>query len=301
MSTLPLRPLGFGEILDGALQLYRENFGLYYLIALAATVPGYVFLMVSGVDVTAASIDAQGDPLTQLPVMLELIGILLAAAVIGWVGWVAVTAAMAKRIADSPMSFGSAYADAFRNLPSAAGATVLALVIFGFVLIAFSTMFGILAAVASGVGGVVVAILVGSLLLLLGILVFCLWMGATFGILPAVVIEGRGPISALGRSFSLCRGGWLRVTGIMVVAMIIYSVPSLGVTALFGMGNIFTSPEALGELSSTQHWLLNTVDLVVGPLPVPFVVGSTMMLFHDRKVRSEAFDLEVLAGKLDTT
>ena len=43
MSILPMRPLGFGEIVDGALQLYRRDFGLYYLIALVGAFPGMCF------------------------------------------------------------------------------------------------------------------------------------------------------------------------------------------------------------------------------------------------------------------
>ena len=124
-------------------------------------------------------------------------------------------------------------------------------------------------------------------------------LGATFGILPAVIVEGRGAMSALGRSISLCRGGWLRVIGIMVVAMIINIAPSLGTAALFGLGDLFVSPDAAGEISSTQQWLMNTIDLVVGPLTTPFLVGCIMVLFHDRRVRSEAFDLETLAGAMD--
>jgi len=85
----------------------------------------------------------------------------------------------------------------------------------------------------------------------------------------------------------------------MVVAMIINIAPSIGTMALFGMGDLFVSPDALGEISSTRQWLMNTIDLVIGPLTTPFMVGSMMVLFHDRRVRSEAFDLETLAGAMD--
>ena len=300
MSMIPMRPLGFGEIVDGALQLYRRDFGLYYLIALVAALPGYVLILASGVDASAIAQTGDDNPFEALGAMAAFFGVTLAAAAIAWVGMVAVAAAMADRIGEGPASFGRAYRVALRNLPSAAGATVMALLMYLFVTVV--VLFGSLAVLGlllSGAG--LVGNLVGFLLTLLLVgLVTAFWLAATFGILPAVIIEGRGAVSALGRSLSLCRGGWLRVCGIMVVAMIINVVPSIGISALFGMGDLFVSPDAMDQISSTEQWLMNTIDLVVGPLTTPFLVGSIMVLFHDRKVRSKAFDLETLAGAMDT-
>ena len=85
----------------------------------------------------------------------------------------------------------------------------------------------------------------------------------------------------------------------MVVAMIINLAPTVAITVLFGMQDMFTSPEALGTVDAETQWLMNTANLLIGPLTAPFMVGSIMMLFHDRRVRSEAYDLETLAGTMD--
>ncbi len=299
MTIIPMRPLGFGEIVDGALQLYRRDFGLYYLIALVAAFPGYVLLLVSGVDITSAAAGSGADPMEGLAAILPAFGVTLVGVAIAWVGSIALAVAMAERIADRPARLGHAYRGALRHLPSAAGATIVSLL--GLAVLAFvvATVGGTLMAVFGLGGSVPGAIASVSVTLVGGGVVVALWLGATFGILPAVIIERRGAMSALGRSLSLCRRGWLRVVGIMVVAMIINLAPSIGITALFGMGDLFVSPDALGEVSSTQQWLLNTVDLLVGPLTAPFMVGSIMVLFHDRRVRSEAFDLETLARGMD--
>ena len=194
---------------------------------------------------------------------------------------------------------GHSYRGAFRHLPSALGATVVALLIFAVLFLGVILAGGVVSAILVQSGSP--AGLIGSAVFMLAMaaVVAALWMGATFGILPAVIIERRGPMGALGRSLSLCKSGLLRVTGIMVVAMIINVAPSLGVTTLFGMGDLFTSPDAVGEISATEQWLMNTIELVVGPLTTPFMVGSVMVLFHDRRVRSEAFDLETLAGEME--
>lgn len=299
MSMIPMRPLGFGEIVDGALQLYRRDFGLYYLIALVAAFPGYVLMLVSGVDFGSIASGPDVDPFEALGAMGPAFAVTLASAAIAWIGWIAVGVAMVERIGERPASLGHSYRGAFRHLPSTLGATLVALLIFVVLFFVVIMAGGFFVAIFSQMGSAFLFIASTVFLLLLGALVVALWMGATFGILPAVIIERRGAMGALGRSLSLCRGAWLRVVGIMIVAWIINVAPSFGVTALFGMGDLFTSPDALGEISSTEQWLMNTIDLVVGPLTTPFMVGSVMVLFHDRRVRSEAFDLETLAGTMD--
>ena len=294
-----MRPLGFGEIVDGALQLYRRDFGLYYLIALVGAFPGYLLLVLSGVDSAAIAQTSETDPMAAFSAMGPFWLVTIAAAAIGWIGMVAVTAAMAERIGERPASLGRSYRDAFRRLPSAAGATFVGLVIFSIVTTVVFVGASLILFSFVGTGSTALAILAGVGVLTFIALVAAFALGATFGILPAVVVERRRAMSALGRSLSLCRGAWLRVIGIMVVAMIINIAPSIGAAALFGMGDLFVSPDALGEISATQQWLMNTIDLVIGPLTTPFLVGCIMVLFHDRRVRSEGFDLETLAGAMD--
>ena len=295
MSTIPLRPLGFGEIVDGALQLYRRDFGLYYLIALLAAVPGYILMLVTGADASMLAADPEADP----AVVAEAGLVLIFATVIAWVGMVAVAVAMAERIEERTVSVGRSYREALRHLPRAAGATILAFVLFGFIagalmLVTFTVMASIF------LSGSIALTLIGGLgVFVLAAAVTLFWLAATFAILPAVVIEGRGVIGALQRSLSLCKGGWLRVIGIMVVASIIRTAPTVAITILFGMQALFTSPEALGTVDSQTQWLMNTANLLIAPLTVPFMVGSIMVLFHDRRVRSEAYDLETLAGAMD--
>ncbi len=299
MSMLPMRPLGFGEIVDGALQLYRRDFGLYYLIALVGTFPGYLLLVLSGVDSAAIAQTSEADPMAAFSAMGPFWLVTIAAVAIGWIGMVAVTAAMAERIGERPASLGRSYRDAFRRLPSAAGATFVAILIFSIVTTVVFAGASVILIAFVGTGSPALAILAGVGVLTFIALVAAFALGATFGILPAVVVERRRAMSALGRSLSLCRGAWLRVIGIMVVAMIINIAPSIGTAALFGMGDLFVSPDALGEISSTQQWLINTIDLVIGPLTTPFLVGCIMVLFHDRRVRSEGFDLQTLAGAME--
>lgn len=300
MSTIPLRPLGFGEILDGAVQLYRRDFGLYYLIALVGALPGYVLALLFEPELSSLLEDGAAgfDALfAELPIVLA-VGIISGA--IAWVGVLAVAAAMVERIGERRASVGRAYLDAVRYLPRAAGAALIALI--GFFLVGVVVLMGgaLLAGPLIATGNPLVSLL-AFLVFLLPIMALGLaWLAATFGILPAVIIESRPAIDALRRSLSLCNGGWLRVIGIMCVAQIINLAPGFAVQALFGMDTLFLSPEELGTIDSGKQWLLNTASFVISPLTTPFMVGSILMLFHDRRVRKEAFDLETAAGIMDS-
>ena len=299
MSTIPLRPLGFGEIVDGALQLYRRDFGLYYLIALLAAVPGYILMLVLGTDVSALNVEQGADPLVALGEASSVLFVILLSAAFSWVGMLAVAVAMTERIEERHVSVGGSYRDALRHLPRAAGATILGVAVFGFVAGVILLLAMVFAATLFVSGSIALALLGTLSVILLGAALAVFWLAATFAILPAVIIEGRGVIGALQRSLSLCRGGWLRVIGIMVVASIINLAPTLAITALFGMQDLFTSPEALGIVDAQSQWLMNTASLLIGPLTTPFMLGSILILFHDRRVRSEAYDLETLAGTMD--
>ena len=298
MPTIPLRPLGFGEIVDGAVQLYRRDFGLYYLIALIAAVPGYVIRLLF--EPSLSDFGGVGTPDFEgfFAEMGAVLTVNLAAVAFAFVGSVALVVAMADRIEDRQTSVGSAYRGSVGYLPSAIGASLVGTVAFFVVGIVVFVMSGLVAFPLTLSGNTLLGVIGFAVLLLPMVAVGLAWIAATFGIFPAVVIEGRRAMAALKRSFSLCNGGWLRVMGIMIVAMIINMAPSFAITALFGLENLFTAPEQLGTIDSDTQWLLNTANLVIAPLTTPFMVGSIMILFHDRRVRKEAYDLETAAGTM---
>ena len=84
--------------------------------------------------------------------------------------------------------------------------------------------------------------------LMAGILAFLM----LFAVVPAVMIEGRGPVEALGRSRALARGAWGRILGVLAVLMIIVSIPSLA----FGVAGagVSASEPSYAEWPFTLRW-----------------------------------------------
>ena len=294
MSVIPPRPLGFGEILDGAIQFYRRDFGLYFLIALVGALPGYVMLLVLGTPSTG--IDATGNPDFGGVGFDSLI--VLTAAAISWVGTLAVAVAMRARLRDAPASFESAYRAVLRPFPSAAGGYLLALLlsaVLGFILMIGVIIFAIPLASAGPIVALIVLVPMGALAALL---LSVVWFSSTFAILPAVLIEGRHAAAALSRSFQLARGARLRVVGIMLVVFIIQTAPSFGMFAFSGGFEMFTSPETAGTVGRGMMSVQSTIDLLIGALTGPFGVATVFFLHHDRTARLEASDLETAAAAM---
>ena len=298
MSLLPLRPLGFGEIVDGALQLYRRNFALYYLAALAAAAPSHLLVLATETDPAPLP---PGDAAlsSSLPEMGAAVAGLLAALAIDSVGAVAVCAAMTERIAGRPATVGGSYLTALRRLPSVWGAISLAGILGLACLGALAMAVLGATALASQLAGAVGMFVAGAAGVALFAAAATFLLGAFFGILPAAVSEGRGPLGALARSLGLFRAGWPRVTGVMAVALIVASVPTVAILALTGFEDIFVSPEAMERIGSEGAWLAGVLGPAFGALTLPFTVGCAMVLFHDRRVRAEGYDLEARARAMD--
>ena len=302
MSLLPLRPLRFGEIVDGALQLYRRDFGLYYLAALLAAVPSHLLVQATGIDQAPLPVGDETDPFAAMASVLPDMGTVLfgafAALAVHSVGAIAVCAAMTERIAERPATLASSYLTALGRLPSVWGALLLAGMLGLACIGVLALVVGLATALASTIGGILGLALTGAAGLALLFAATAFLFGAFFGVLPAVVSEARGPVGALGRSLDLFRAGWLRVTGVMAVAMIVATVPTVAIVGLIGVGEAFATPETVGQTSSVGMWLSGIASLAFGALTLPFTVGSAMVLFHDQRVRTEGYDLEARAREM---
>ncbi|MDE2879899.1 hypothetical protein [Candidatus Palauibacter soopunensis] len=295
---IPQRPLGFGEILDGAIQFYRRDFGLYFLIALVGSLPGYAMGLAVGVPSTG--VDSSGNPAFG-DLGLEF-AILLPAAAISWIATLAVAVAICARLEGRSASLENAYRGVLRPFPSAAGGHLLALLIVflgsALAMIPVIVLGGI--GIAASGNAVVAAVFFGIVGLSAALAVLGLWFWTSFAIFPAVLMEGRTAAEAVRRSLKLSKGARLRILGIMLVVLIIRDGPSFGIFALFGGLEMFTSPATAGTVSAGVMALQNTLDLLFGSLITPFAVATLFLLYHDRRVRLEAADLETAAATMAT-
>ena len=257
MNTTPhLRPMEFGDILDGAFKLYRAQFVRMFSAALIAYLPNLAFELwaARAFDVTEAGASAAVGVL-RLPILLLTFVLVYAT----------LTYQADRALAGSPVGAGEAFRGAAgRLLPLAAAYALVGL--------------------AVGLGLI--------LLIVPGIILAMMF----FAVAPAVVVEHQGPMAALSRSRQLSRGALGHIAGVLIVAGIIAMLPTFAVSTA-GAVMVGLSAASGGDPTGAMM-AMSGLQVLVSALVAPFSVGVMMMLYYDRRVRTEALDLQVAAERL---
>jgi hypothetical protein len=136
---------------------------------------------------------------------------------------------------------------------------------------------------------------VGTTVVMMGVMV--LLMAGFFAVPQAVVVEDRGPLEALARSWRLASGGRIRILLVLVVCWIITMLPAVAIGMLTGdAAGLFTGSAA--PVSGSRLVVQQALSLISSALTLPFFVACSTLLYFDRRVRTEAYDLEAAADAL---
>lgn len=294
MALPALRPLSFGEILDGAFTLYRRNFVMFAVTALLPTAAIMIAFLVLGGGYVAAM--TSGDPSAMLGAAfggLMLVGVIATAAVL--VMWGGLTHEAAQAYTGQPTSVGDGMRAGARSALPLLGSMILAGI--GLVVIVFVLGFvsAILIPVFAAMGSAVAVL--GSLLVVLAVMAgYLCFIALLFAVVPAIVVERAGPLEALERSVTLARGALGRVIGLMLVTILITYLPILAVMAVTGGFAQMANPEALPTAS--QFITQQVLSMGVGILTTPFMAAVIVLLYFDRRVRTEALDVQMMTDSL---
>lgn len=294
MSQPMLRPLGFGEVLDGAFTLYRRHFPTLFATALIAIIP--ITLLMSSIENVSLAMDRSGaiSPAMANRVLLSFPPLMLLWGVV----WAALTHQTANAYQGRAPSLRGGYTAAVRALPRLIGSGIVISLIATALALCISLVAGVIVATLLAIGaGTLPTATMGVVMLLAGAATL-VGMAAIFAVVPAIVVEGAGPWSALKRSSRLARGAHARIVGVMVVCSLIVVLPTVGLAVAVGMGAALWDSAAAVSLSPVQLFAQQLIAITTGALTTPFIVGCVTVLYFDRRVRTEAYDLEVAADSL---
>jgi hypothetical protein len=274
-GVIPLRPLGLGEILDGAITAMRtypkQMLGLTALVSALSNllVVGIVLLIRNTTDlfVIRAFYDTPGEAaLAALRVLLfTLLPTLLIALLARMFLAGVLTIVMGKAVLGQPVTIREAWQHVRPRIWSLIGVSVL------FTLIV--------------IGGTILLVIPG------------IWLYTLFSLAStALILEGAKVGRAFGRSNELLRDAWWRTFGILLLAALIAGILQYIVAIPFnlldgGLNRITGS----GPVPGFALAILITVigGIIADVITLPFSAGVTTLVYIDRRMRREGMDIEL--------
>ncbi len=297
-AAASLRPMGFSDILDSMFSLYRNHFRLFLSICSVYFIYGLVTDVLIGVSTLSAASSGQFGTLMLIAVALDLIGFLVMAIVVS-----AIIFGSAQTFLGKEINAGDAFKQTERRLWSYLGSNFLYGLVVGLLMI---TCLGIPFAIFFAFR----------------------WIFCSL----AAVFEEQSATKALKRSGELVKGGWWRVFGIMIAIFLLLLFVQfiiqfslmfvLGLTQATGEdGNIVDrlrevfSPSATGDEDLADIWrqillpqlttwreliayaIQTAINLAINCLMLPVSCIGVTLVYFDRRIRKEGFDIEIIAAR----
>jgi hypothetical protein len=305
-GIIPLRPLGVGEILDGAVTMLRTHWRTVLGISLVvAVVTEIVVVLVQGLaldDLTGGDVlsdpDAAADEILRaLRNALLGSGVVALVSMIGTVRATALlTTVTSRAVLGRPVTVGEAWRESRPQVLRLFGLIIVVMSI-GLGIVAVGVLPGVLIAVAGQTeAGTALAALGG-----LAAAIVAVWVAIRLSLAsPALMLEKQGIKKALGRSVKLVRGSWWRIFGIQLLASVIAYIVSAVVGVPFSLfAAAFAGDGVTGLLDGTgglgwTYLVINGIGSVIGStIMLPITAGVTVLLYIDQRIRREALDLEL--------
>ena len=213
-AALP-RPLGIGEILSTAFQLYQRHWRTLLAIAAVVVVPFTLLQYLIGDQVRTRGEVTNGVVIETATWAVGIAGLVaaLAGVVMFLVLTGAITRAVAAEVAGEDPSLEQSYRFGFHRL----GSVLLVSVLVGL----------------ATIGGLILFIIPG------------IYIGVRLAVsIEALVVEGRRGTQAMGRSWELVGGHWWHAFGALVVAGLLTGVVNALITAPFSNTSWFVQAVA---------------------------------------------------------
>jgi hypothetical protein len=270
-GPLPLHPMTFGDILDGAFKLLKANLRTIVLVSAVFLIPvnlvaaffqrdllgGYGLLQLAN-DPSLVDEAASTGPSNALllgTVIAAFASFLITPFIGGAVSRVVASSYLGEELGPAPVI-------------RATGRRFLALL--GAFFFAFLLK------------------VVGALFCLVGALVPMTFFLVTT---PAVMVEELGPIQAMARSVTLVRTRFWAVMGIGVLSGLLASVLEWILSWPFGI--------VVSVIGFRWGWILSAIGEILPALvTMPLVAIVATLVYFDLRIRNEGFDLQMIAAEL---
>jgi hypothetical protein len=294
-----LRPLGLSDIFNAAFAYIRVNpratLGLTTIVVVITQI--IMLLLVAGVPLILygqTDVSRVEDTSTS-----ELVSAFLSVVAAGLTSGLSsvvlsgmLTVVVGRAVFGATITIREAWDRVRGRLLALLGLTLLEAV-GAMLLLAVTVVVIAIAAAISPVLGVLVGIVVA--LAVIAAFVY-LWTMLSFA--PVLIVLERLPVfAAIGRSFALVRGSFWRVFGIRTLGVLVAQLVAGAVSAPFTIVAEFLGLSAASMGASLGASVLLAIGGAIGQIiTAPFTAGIVVLLYTDRRIRAEAFDLVLQTG-----
>jgi hypothetical protein len=306
-GIIPLRPLSLSDILDGTIKLIRSNpkavLGLSTIAAALGALPvaiGQALLTgsIGGLADDLASPSSQATP--PVGALVGLYGGTLVSLIVQFVA-VTVLSGVLTRILGRAVFGGKVTAsEAWRltrgRLPALFGLVIIT----GLITLApLVPIVGLIVLLGETDLATIAVVVILSIVFYIA---YALFFTTRFAFAaPAIVLERLGVIAAMRRSWRLVTGDFWRVFGILLLTSVLVSMISSLLSLPFTFAGGFMGAFGAGSLPSL---ILTAVLIAIGGtlgsmIIYPIQAGVNGLLYADRRMRSEAFDLVLQTAAIE--
>jgi len=314
MQDVVLEPISTGDIIDRAVRLYRQNFTTFVLIVALSNVVQFT----GNLMVTYGSVSNLANPnaFSPIGIVFLLFGYLLIGLISPFIIFM-MYAGLVRVSADHIMLGNQiTLSGTVKLVKGRIGQLILgAILLLVLTMVAFFVLYIIVIFLALGLAALFAvaantlpAWLYGTLIfivvaaIVIGVLILGLAVAARIMFIPhAIMIEGLNAGAAIGRSFSLGKGNWYRILGILLFDYFVYGSISMAMLvpvgiALYLLGFFEVSqPMEIFRLFSLVWAFIGQITSI---LTTPIMAITSTLLYFDSRVRREAYDVELIVRRI---
>ena len=288
-GIITLRPLSFGQVLDGGIKALRHNpkvmLGLNGAVALVATVALYGFGFAYFADAMSFDQSSTGSPFSAGGIVSFAVGAIISSLLLTMVTALS-SVSVGRSVIGVKIAPREAWSAALRRMPTVIGVTLLML---GAAIVGYGLV--IVIVLVSAAVSQVLAIVLGVVLGLVTVAVV-VWVSIKLSLtLPAAVLERLRPIAALRRSWNLTTGRFWMIFSILLVATIITSVIQQAISAPVSIFLPLVAFNSDGVSTGLFVGLLAAASYIGVLLSTVFLASVTAVIYTDQRMRREGFDL----------
>jgi hypothetical protein len=295
-GIIPLRPLGLSDIFNGAVAYIRANPKATLGLTAIIVVITQIFTLIAATGPLGAASRLKTTPSDELTGG-DVGAWMLSGALAGLVAWLAgvllsgmLTVVVGRAVFGSTITIGETWARIRGRLPALLG--LAALELGGLILLG-----GLVALIIAAVGaaGSAAAAVVFGLPLVLALIATVVYAYTVLSFAPVlIVLERLRVIDAITRSFMLVRNSFWRVLGIRLLTAVVVFLVAGAVAAPFNfVGHLLAAGTGPLLISATVGAIGSAIGRII---TAPFSAGVVVLLYTDRRIRGEAFDLVLQTG-----